>query len=95
MIEEPTTIRAGLLKRIHVDQHRIKHNAKTGEDLPVLTVQAQGGPYKGHEIEVHGPSKIVYDGRTLSCGAKVWIETEAEVEVVLRDSMEGCPAVAS
>jgi hypothetical protein len=87
MIEEPTTIRAGLIKRIHVDQHRIKHNAKTGDDLPVLTVQAQGGPYKGHEINVDGPSHIVYDGRTLSCGAKVWIETTAAVDIVLRQGV--------
>jgi hypothetical protein len=85
MIETTTTIRDGLIKRIHVDQARIKHNAKTGEDLPVLTVQAQGGPYKGHEIQVDGPMRFVYDGRTLSCGAKVWAETEAQVTVVVRD----------
>lgn len=88
MIEETITIRSGLVKRVHVDQARIKHNAKTGEDLPVLTVQAQGGPYKGHEIEVDGPLKFVYDGRTLSCGAKVWAETHATVKVVVRDSAE-------
>lgn len=85
MIEEPTTIRAGLVKRIHVDQHRIKSNAKTGADEPVLTVQVVGGPYKAHEVEVNGPSKIVYDGRTLSCGAKCWIETTAEVTTVIRE----------
>ena len=84
MIEESVTIRAGLVKRIHVDQHRIKSNAKTGADEPVLTVQAQGGPYKAHEILIDGPSRIVYDGRTLSCGAKVWIETTAEVSMIVR-----------
>jgi hypothetical protein len=84
MIEEPTTIREGLIKRIHVDQHRIKSNAKSGADEPVLTVQAQGGPYKAHEVEVKGPSRIIYDGRTLSCGAKAWIETTAEVETIIR-----------
>lgn len=85
MIETDTVIRQGLIKRIHVDQARIKHNAKTGDDLPVLTVQAQGGPYKAHEIVVNGPSTIIYDGRTLSCGAKVWIETHAEVSLELRE----------
>jgi hypothetical protein len=85
MIEHSTTIRAGLVKRLHVDQHRIKHNTKTGDDLPVLTVQAQGGPYKAHEVEILGPSRLVYDGRTLSCGAKVWIECDAEVVLTVRD----------
>lgn len=88
MIETPFTIRGGLIKRIHVDQHRIKSNAKTGADEPVLTVQATGGPYKAHEVEIKGPSKVVYDGRTLSCGAKVWIETTAEVSTLLREETE-------
>lgn len=84
MDETPTTLREGLIKRLHVDQHRIKANAKNGTDLPVLTVQAAGGPYKAHEVEINGPSKLVYDGRTLSCGAKVWIETMAEVVTFVR-----------
>lgn len=88
MIEKPTTIRAGLVKRLHVDQHRIKANAKNGTDLPVLTVQAAGGPYKAHEVEIDGPSKLVYDGRTLSCGAKVWLYTEAEVRLTLRSDAD-------
>lgn len=85
MIEQNVTLRAGLIKRLHVDQHRIKSNAKNGEHQPVLTVQAAGGPYKGHEVTIHGPSRLVYDGRTLSCGAKVWLETVAEVEVIVHD----------
>lgn len=85
MIEQSARLREGLIKRLHVDQHRIKHNVKTGEHLPVLTVQAAGGPYKGHEVEINGPSKLVYDGRTLSCGAKVWIETTAEVVVIVHE----------
>lgn len=84
MIEANIILPLGRIKRIYVDQHRIKHNVKTGEDLPVLTVRATGGPYKAHEIVVAGPSTIVYDGSTLSCGAKVWIETHAEVSLELR-----------
>ena len=33
-----------------------------------------------HEVEILGPSKIVYSPKKpLSCGARVWIETESEV----------------
>ena len=37
---------------------------------------------KGHEVEVLGPSKIVYrPDKPMSCGERVWIETEAEVNI--------------
>ena len=36
-----------------------------------------------HEVYVDGPCKIVYSpDKPLSCGAKVWIETQDEVRVV-------------
>lgn len=84
MNETPTTIRAGLLKRLHVDQNRIKANLKDGTDLPVVTVQAVGGPYKGHEAVIDGPSRLVYADHALSCGARVWVETTAEVTTIIR-----------
>ena len=71
-----------MIKRIHVNQHVIKRNRKTGENEPVLTVK----PYKcntyGHTVTIHGPSQVIYSpDKPLSCGAHVWIETEAEVEI--------------
>lgn len=97
MIEEPTTIREGLIKRVHVDQHRIKANLKNGTDLPVVTVQAKGGPYKGHEVTIDGPSRVIYRGEDpLSCGARVWIETTAAVTVQVNERKErGTPEVAA
>ena len=36
----------------------------------------------GHKVEILGPSKVVYSpDKPLSCGARVWIETEAEVKI--------------
>ena len=60
--------------RIHVNQHNIRANAK-GADLPVLTVKTYKENRKCNRVVVYSPDK------PLSCGAKVWIETEAEVEV--------------
>ena len=35
-----------------------------------------------HEVEINGPSKVIYSpDKPLSCGAKVWVETEAEVNL--------------
>lgn len=67
-------------KIIHVNQHNIKHNSKTGEHLPVITVKTYKSNTYGHSVEIDGPCKIVYSpDKPLSCGAKVWIETTAEV----------------
>ena len=74
-----------LLKRIHVNQHRIRSNAKHGDNLPVLTCKTSKDNSYGHELQIKGPSKIVYSPhKPLSCGAKVWIETKAPVKVVRR-----------
>jgi hypothetical protein len=68
------------LTRIHVNQHHIKANAR-GADLPVLTVKTSKSNTKCNRVTIHGPSTVVYSpDKPLSCGAKVWIETHAEVE---------------
>jgi hypothetical protein len=66
--------------RIHVNQHVIKRNAKTGEEQPVLTVKQGRKNTYAHEVEILGPSRVVYSPeKPLSCGARVWVETESEV----------------
>lgn len=68
---------------IHVNQHVIKANTKTGDNNPVLTVKTYKDNRYAHEVKVLGESRIVYSAdKPLSCGARVWIETEAEVEIV-------------
>jgi hypothetical protein len=65
---------------IHVNQHAIKANTKNGTNDPVLTVKTYKSNQYAHEVEIKGPSKVVYSpDKPLSCGAKVWIETEGEV----------------
>ena len=69
-----------MLKRIHVNQHNIKANAKHGSNLPVLTVKTYKENVKCNHVIINGPSSVVYSPENpLSCGAKVWIETQAEV----------------
>ena len=70
-------------KYIHINQHIIKSNAKSGDREPVITVKTYKTNNYGHEVEINGPCRIVYSpDKPLSCGAKVWIETEAGVVVV-------------
>ena len=66
---------------IHVNQHRIRHNLKEGSQDPVLTVKTYNSNIYAHEVDIRGPSKIVYSpDKPLSCGARVWIETDARVD---------------
>ena len=70
-------------KFIHINQHVIKRNGKTGEREPVITVKTYKDNTYGHKVYVDSPCKIVYSpDKQLPCGAKVWIETEGEVRVV-------------
>lgn len=65
---------------IHVNQHVIKSNAKNGENKPTLTVKTYKSNLYAHEVVIRGPSRVVYSpDKPLACGARVWIETEAEV----------------
>jgi hypothetical protein len=68
---------------IHVNQHVVRANAKNGTNEPVLTVKDYKSNRYAHSVNINGASRVLYSPvKTLSCGAKVWIETQAEVEVI-------------
>ena len=68
---------------IHVNQHVIKANKKNDTADPVLTIKKYKSNTYAHAVDIKGPSKVVYSpDKPLSCGAYVWIETHAEVEIV-------------
>jgi hypothetical protein len=72
-----------LKSRIHVDQHAIRRNRVHGTDDPPISIKTYKSNTKAHEIEFNGPSKVVYrPDNPLSCGARLWIETDAEVTVI-------------
>lgn len=67
-------------KRIHVDQHAIRANNKDGGDRPVISIKTYKSNVKCYECEIRGPSRVVYSpDKPLSCGARVWIETDSPV----------------
>jgi len=68
---------------VHVNQHAIRKNIKAEQREPVLTVKTYKSNTYAHEVKIDGPSKVVYSpDKPLSCGARVWIETESKVEIV-------------
>jgi hypothetical protein len=74
--------RKGTIKRIHVNQHVIRKNLKEGTYEPVLTVKTSSSNHYGHEVEIDGPTRVVYPEKPLSCGARVWVETTSPVTVI-------------
>ena len=82
-VDEKTTINGSTIKRIHVNQHVIKANAKSGDRNPCLTVKCGNGDnLYGNEITVEGTINFIYKpDEPLSCGAKVWAETQGKITV--------------
>jgi hypothetical protein len=72
-------------KIIHVNQHNIRANLKDDGDRPVITVKTYKSNTYGHSVEIDGPSQVVYPEKSLSCGARVWMETKSTVKVYDRD----------
>lgn len=73
---------------VHVNQHVIKKNHKTGERQPVLTVKDYKSNRYGHEVVIYDKddnevARLVYrPDKPLSCGARVWLETTSRVDVI-------------
>lgn len=68
---------------IHVNRQHIAMNAKDGGNRPVYTVKLGTGKTRyAREVVIQGPSRMVYDGRQLRCGARAWIETNSSLELV-------------
>ena len=70
---------------IHVNQHVIRANSKTGERNPVLTCKTYKSNDYAKRVEILGndgevTATVVYSpDKPLSCGAKVWIETHQPI----------------
>ena len=62
--------------------HKIRYNKKHGTNDPVITVKTSHSNRYAHEGEIRGPSTVMYrPEKPLSCGARVWIETDSEVNL--------------
>ena len=72
-------------KYIHVNQHKIRSNKKNNSLDPVITIKEGRKNTYCSEVEILGPSRVVYGGNDktlLSCGARVIIETESEINII-------------
>lgn len=70
---------------IHINQHKIRANIHKSDKHKekVITVKTYKSNNYCNEVKILGSSKVIYSpDKPLSCGARVWIETENEVEII-------------
>lgn len=69
---------------IWVDRSAIASNRVLGApNLPTLRVRGPDGLHRAREVSIKGPSQVRYDiAGGGKCGASVWVETDAEVEMI-------------
>jgi hypothetical protein len=69
---------------VHVNQHIIRRNKKTGSRDPVITVKTSDSNSYTHEVIIRDNSgqevaRVVYrPDKPLSCGATVWVEVSSD-----------------
>ena len=64
---------------IHINMHTIRANKKHGLIDPVITCKTYKTNTYGNQVNIDGPSKVIYSpDKPLSCGARVWIETDSK-----------------
>lgn len=69
---------------ININRHLVAKNRKNGMNEPVIRVSKgrYGRPTYARKVKLLGPSRVVYStNSTLPCGARAWIETEADIKI--------------
>lgn len=76
---------------IHVNRQNIAMNKQDGKNRPVYTIKTKGQikPRYAQEIEIEGPSRLVYNSKGLKCGAKAYIETNSNIVLIGETDFEG------
>ncbi len=67
---------------IHINSHTIKSNGKDGKNEPPISIRYGRGKvvHYAHNVRVNGPVTFIYGpDKPLSCGAKLWAETDYSI----------------
>lgn len=80
IVKDTLIIPEGVKKIIHVNRNILNANRKHNKKDPPVTVKTTKDNYYGMEVSINGPSNLIYNNdNPLSCGARLWIETESEI----------------
>ena len=71
-----------MLSRIHVNKHVIGANLKHDRNDPPIFVKRGKENIRAYRVKVLGPAEVIYSpDKPLKCGARLWIETRAPLEI--------------
>ena len=71
--------------RIVVNRTTIGLNTNENKNDPPIVIKQGKHSHKCHELDINGPCRVVYSPDKIGpCGARVWIETAANVPLVRR-----------
>ena len=67
------------IKRIHINMHIVRDNAKNGTSDPAITIKVGKENIKCMEVTILGNSTLVYSPHKpiLACGARLVLQTKA------------------
>lgn len=68
--------------RINVNSHVVRRNQKTGENNPPIAVRRGRRVEYAHDVRVSEGRFVYSPDKPLSCGARLWFETEGDVKVI-------------
>jgi len=80
---DDVTLPAGRIKRLHINSHTVKRCVREKVDEPCVIVKLSDARYYGRSVEIKGESHLIQslDKPMPGCGARIWIETTAEVVI--------------
>lgn len=79
-VSEFTVLPAGPRKQLCVQPNLIRDHARFGTEGPTITVVVGEEQLAASEVEIRGESRLIQSlQEPMSTGAKVWVETTAEV----------------
>ena len=67
---------------VHVNRQHIAMNAKDGGNRPIFTIKIAGATRYARAVKILGPSRLVYTGSQLKCGARAWLETTSKIVMI-------------
>lgn len=67
---------------VHVNRQNIAMNAKDGGNRPVYIVRQGNQVVYAREVIMWGSSRFIYNGGRLKCGARAWLQTDFDVELI-------------
>ena len=86
-------LREGSIKRIHVNQHKLRARVKDPEcEIDCYTIKDRGQTYTARTVFIHGPSTLVESiDKPLGCGARLWLETQSKVSYTTHEYLTPTP----